>query len=133
MGAHKGAAVGGGGGGGGGGRRSLIDDRGRGTREEESGRERIGVAGEGGGGEAREGETNTPEGGIGQKLTVPSTLRKREIKHCATVFHPGASAKREASLGCDHAPVCRRLAGPLCTKRRMLRVYIYRRVKEGHT
>lgn len=40
-------------------------------------------------------------GGIGQKLTAPPQLR--EIKHCATVFHPGASAKRKAALRHGHA------------------------------
>lgn len=113
MGAHKGAAVGGGGGDGGG--RSLIagGEEGGGTREEESGRERIG------GERERSERRKVPRGKDRAETNGPLHVpRKREIKHCATVFHPGASAKREASLGRDHAPVCRRLAGPCCTKRR---------------
>jgi len=112
VGAHKGAAVGGGGGDGGG--RSLIaeGEEGEGparkrAEERESGERERGARDGNPRGKNRA-ETNGP-------LHVP---RKREIKHCATVFHPGASAKREASLGRDHAPVCRRLAGPCCTKRR---------------
>ena len=61
-------------------------------------------------------------GGIGQKLTAPPQLR--EIKHCATVFHPGASAKRKAALRRGHARAASRLAVARCSTK-MLRVYIW--------
>lgn len=38
------------------------------------------------------------------------TPREREIKHCATVFHPETSTKREASPSHSHASTDRRLA-----------------------
>lgn len=46
------------------------------------------------------------------------TPREREIKHCATVFHPETSTKREVSPSHSHASTGRRLADSRCTKRR---------------
>lgn len=59
------------------------------------------------------------EGGDRAETNDPlHTPREREIKHCATVFHPETSAKREASPSHSHASTARRLAGSRCTKRR---------------